>query len=529
MAKNTSVGRVVVYPASGGLETISVPGTQTVGRLVSGSNFIVDINGAKKKHPGISREHDRTTIVTPGFLTGNTRGLFDHWRLSGSAKAQRTILISDGSILADNGNGLYVDVTGAFTILPTDNVSMETFFGLLVMGFENNPSSTPLTFNHTTVAALGGTPPNAKYLRTWRNRLWAAGMPTAPDRLQASVTDNPSDWTIVGGAESINIDQGDQDPIGITSLFPPLFGRMVVGKKRSLYEVTPSGSTFAISNLITGIGSISHNATIMGDNDIFFVSERGIHSLLMTDKFGELETSFLTYPIQDYFQDNIDFRRAENMRAIYAPEINSYLLAATTRGHSRNDIVLGYNFVLKEWFKMDENVSAMCKYVDPLDGLKTKILVANDNGNVGIFDTSKTGRTVTWFGEQRTTQFTTGLIYPMSVVNEVNFSKISCYFKPQTAGSVFTVSYLVDGIFVADLTFPMDPIAGGIIGSAINGVDLIGGQGRVKSVTRTLRGAGHSIELVFTHTPTTDVEDFELFGFVIEYEYAGESEEIKTH
>ena len=528
MPKNPTVGRVVVYPASGGLETISIPGTQTVGRLTSGSNFMVDINGAKKKHPGISRSHDRTTIVTPGFVTGNTRGLFDFWRTSGTSKVQRTTLVSGGRVLAENANGLYVNVTGAFVIIPTDNVSMETFFGLLVLAFESNPGSVPLSFNGTTLAALGGTPPNARYLRTWQNRLWASGIPTAPDRLQASVIDNPEDWTALGGAITINIDQGDQDPIGITSLFPPLFGRMVVGKRRSLYEVTPVGTTFSVRTLITGLGSISHNAVAMADNDIYFVSERGIHSLLMTEKFGELETSFLSFSIQNYFQENIDFRRAENMRAIYVPEINSYLLAATTRGAARNDVVLGYNFALKEWYRIDENVSAMAKYVDPQDGRKTKVIVANDNGDVGILDTTKSGRVVTWFGSRRTTQFTTGIIYPINVVTEVGFKKLTCFFRPQTTGSRFTVSYIVNGDFVEDLTFPMDPLSGSLIGSAIIGVNKIGGQGIVKQVTRQLKGTGHAIELVFTHAPVTDGEDFELYGFVIEYEYTGESETPET-
>lgn len=526
MPKNSTVGRYSVYPAVGGLETVSIPGAQTQGRLTSGSNFIIDLSGAKRKHPGIARRQDNgSTVIT----TGNTRGLFDLWRTSGSVKVQSTLVVTGGKVYADSGDGIYADKTGAFVIASTDNVYMDAFSGLLIIGFDVNPGTGPLKYNGTTLAALGGTPPNFKYPRVWQGRLWGAGRSTNPDVLYASVIDNPEDWTLASGAQSINIDIGDQDPIGITALFPGLFGRMVVAKRRSLYEITPVSSTFAVNQLVAGIGCVSHNAVAAADNDIYFVSERGVHSLLMTDKFGQLETAFLSYPIQNFFQDYIDFRRAGNMRAIYVPEINCYLLAATLKGSYRNDIVLGYNFVHKEWFRFDENVSAMSKYVDPQDGYKTKVLVANDAGQIGILDTQGIDRTVTWFDERRTTQFTTGLIFPINVATEVNLSKLTCFYRPQVAGSEFTVSYYADGKFIEDLTFPMDPASGSIIGQAIIGAGaLIGGRGVIKQATRQMRGVCHSTELVFTHIPQSDEDDFELYGYTVEFEYAGESEKTKT-
>lgn len=524
MAKNSQVGQVIVYPAKGGLETVSIPGMTTVGRLADGSNFIVDISGTKRKHPGIERRVDDESVVLTAL--GNSKGLHDYWYTSGSSKIQKTCVIANGKLWADsNGNGTFSDFTGAVSLVTTDNVSIETFYGLMVMGFENNPGGIPQKFNGTTLGNLGGTPPNARYFRTWANRLWAAGIQGYPDRIDGSVQDNPEDWLILNGAEQIYLDQGDQDPVGTTALFPPLFGRMVVGKRRSLYEIQPNDYLFSTRVLVSGIGCISHQATIAVDNDVYFPSERGIHSLLMTDKYGEVETGFLTAPIQDWYQENISFRYGDNFRAIYAPEINSYLLAATTLGSSKNDVVLGYNFALGEWFKWNEQVSAFSKYVDRRDGNKTKILMLDDEGRVGIIDTRKRGRTVTWFGEQRTTQLTTGIIYPMGVQTEVTFSKTTCYYRPQTTGSNLTVSYLVNGKFIEDLTFSMEPIASqSVIGSAIIGVDKIGGQGVVKHVTRQMKGQGNAIEIVFTHTPVEDADDFELYGFVIEYEYAGETE-----
>jgi len=522
MPKGPLVGRLITYPASGGLETISIPGATTPGRVVDGGNFIVDITGTKRKFPGIERRiDDESVILSP---LGYARGCFDYWRTSGNEKVQRTVVIADGNVWADTGNGTFVDVTSSIAITQTDNVSFETFFGLLVMTFDNNPSSVPVKFNGTTCSALGGTPPNARFMRTFYNRMFGGGDPAAPDTLYVSDADNPEDW--VGGlADQINIDQGDQDPVGLTALFPPLYGRMVVAKQRSLYEVTPSSTTFAISQLSSGMGCLSHQTATMGDNDVYFVSERGIHSLLMTDKFGQVETAFLSYSIQNWFQENVSFRYAGNMRAIYAADINSYLLAVTTIGYSKNNVLLAYNFVLKEWSKRNVGVAGFMRYVDPRDALRTKIGLVDYDGRVGILDLRKSGRVTTWFGDLVTTNFATGIIYPVNSGVEVTFKKLTCLYRPQTEGSSFTVDYLVNGSLVDTIEFSMEPLSSALIGKAVIGVDFIGGSGQVRRVTRELKGVGHAIEMVFTHTPQTASEDFELYGYIIEYEYAGESDE----
>ena len=523
MPKRATIGELVVYPAKGGLETYSIPGTTTIGRLASGSNFMVDINGAKKKMPGAIKQNIGALQMAP---TGNARSLFDFWRTTGNIKTRRTVFGASGKYYADFGDGIYTDITGAFSILQTDNTSIDTFFGLMIIAFTNNPGGGPLKWNQIgNLASLGGSPPNAKYVRTWYNRLWAAGVGTAPDRLYGSVPNNPEDWSTINGAEIIDLDQGDQDPVGITSLFPPFYGRLMVAKRRSIYEVIPVGDTFGIQTLISGLGCVSHGGAASTDSDIIFPSERGISSLAMTNKLGALDSNFLSASIQDYYQGTVSFESAANMRSLYVPELNSYLLSYTSTSSTNNDIVLGYNFALGEWYQWDENVSAMCYYVDPNDQFKTKVMVGNDKGQIGVLDIKKNGRTVTWFGERTTMQFATGIIFPLPNKREATFRKITVYYKPSVEGSVLNVSYFVNAKFIDDLEFDMSPIHPlPLIGSAIVGVDRIGTNGRIKHVTKNIHGVGEAIELVFTHTPISDEDDCEIYGFVIEYEYAGETD-----
>lgn len=524
---------IKLYPWQGGLETISVPGATTLGRLQSGNNFVVDPSGYKRKSCGVTRQNNANQNLSP---TGNTRGLFDFWRSNGFTKLRQVIFVSSGIVYAEfNNSGTYTDIsTGSgLTINQRDNVYITAFGGLLIMGFDNNPNNSPVKYNQSgLIQNLGGTPPNIRYLQVFQNRLIGAGNPAAPDRVYLSAAGNPEDWTLGSGAETIDLDLGDVDPQGITGLMPPFFDRIVVGKRKALYEIFAVEGTFGVRVLVHNIGLLSHNSCQTVNNDVIFASDRGIHSLAMTDKLGELETGFLSYPIQDLYANMVNFARAGNMRSAYSPEMASYFLAFTSNASDANDYVFVYNFALQEWGVFQENVSAFSSYVDPMDNNKTAILVADDQGRIGVLDTrssSSTGKIVTWFGERVETNITTGLIYPASPERQCVFKNVMLFYKPQTTrqGSpFFTMTYLVDGQTVETLTFDMTPIKrGSLIGSAVIGVDIIGASGRLIKKGFEIKGVGQSIEFVINHQPQDDEEGLEIYGFTLDFDVLGESNE----
>lgn len=520
--KAKQIGKLVIYPFQGGYETISVPGTTTLGRVVTGSNFMIDINGVKKRIPGNSRQDSGDIQLAPN---GNARGLWDFWRTSGTAKVQRTVFVGDGKVWADNaGDGIYLDVTGPVSLNATDPVSIDTFYGLTVMGFKN---SLPIKYDQGSACALlGGTPPDGKYVRTGFNRLWIAGIDGAPDRLRASVIDNPEDWAILNGAQTIDLDFGDQDPVGITALMPLFYGRLVVGKRRSIYEVTPSGSSFAVRQVFQDLGVMAHNAVGQFDNDLYFPSERGIHSYQMTMKLGQTESAYLSYPIQNFYVNSMAFDRATDWTAVTVPETSSYLLACGTNDSPTNNLVLGYNISRSEWYSWEVNVASMCKWVDQNNANKTKILLTDDKGKIAILDTTQQSRGLLWYGEKKKTTFTTGRIYPVGVNLEATFRNIKVYFRPSVRGAKVMGKYFINGNFVANLEFPLEGNSGALIGdpNTIIGSAIIGGDGLVDYVTRELKGNGSSIQFQFTHDMVSEDDDFQMYGMVLEYEYAGETQ-----
>lgn len=519
MAKRTFKTRI--YPAIGGLDQSSVPGTSKKERLDDCDNIIFTVNGSRKKRWGINTYY--RTGFTP-TISKDYRGQTDFWRTVSSVQTQKTVAFAGGKLWADSANGRFTDKTGSTALTATDQITFDVFVGLLVAGFEN---AVPQRWDMTgTFTDLGGTPPNASIFRTHRGRMWAAGNKAAPHRLYYSVADDPEDWTLGGGGGSIDIDQGDDDPVGITAIFPSYHNDLYVAKRRSLYRVREAyaddlGSTvFQLEPVVKGIGCVAHNSVTAVPNDIIWCSERGIHSLAATDKYGDVSSSFLSYPLHELYRDTVNFSKAKNMWGVYSPESNSYKLAYTRRGKSSNTEMLCYNIELGEWYRyQDIDCAGLSQYVDSRS--KTRIAIGQEALNIGLFDRD----IVTDYGVSFDSYFTTPIIYPLGPPDiTCNFKNLWLFFKPQDAGNI-VVTYKVDGKTTQTSTVDQTGTGSATIGSATIGTDIIGGSGEIKKVRVPLQGEGSGIQFTFSQTPSSSStgEDCDIYGYTIEGEFADDS------
>jgi len=520
MAKKTFKTRI--WPASGGLDQSSIPGTAKINRLDDCDNIIFTVNGSRKKRWGIK------TYYRSGFtptISSNFRGMFDFWRNISSVQTQKLITFAGGRLWADAHDGRFTDVTGVTSLIASDQVTFDVFVGLLIAGFEN---SVPQRWDMTgTFTDLGGSPPNANLFRVHRGRAWAAGNKSAPHRLYHSAADDPEDWTLGGGGGSIDIDQGDSDPIGITAIFPSFHNDLYVAKQRSLYRIREAysddlGTTvFQLEPVIKGIGCISHNSATATPNDIIWASERGIHSLRATDQYGDIDTAFLSYPIHEVYRDSISFANSKNMWAVYSPEMNSYLLAYTRRGKSTNFDILGYNFELQEWFRwQDIDCAALCQFVD--NRSKTRVMIGREGLIIGVFDQDLVSD---YSNEAYSMFFTTPIIYPLGAPDiTCNFKAFWIFFKPQDSGNII-VTYKIDG--KQEITEVIDQKGEGDskIGAATIGEGIIGGSGEIKKVRISLKGEGSGIQFTISQVPSSSTigEDCDIYGYIIEGEFADDS------
>lgn len=511
---------ISIFPASGGIQTANNPALISIQNLSDMDNLIFTNDASRRTRPGRKRFDDAASLTEVKYF----KYIKDFWRYNSASgsRTNRVVCVVNGKVFADDGgNGVFTDITGSFIIPPTDAVTMDIFSNILIMAFEN---IVPKMWNHSgNIVNLAGYPPNGSIYRTHAGYGWLAGIKGDPDTIYKSDADNPQEW-LTGSAESILISDGDGDPDGVMALFPTFYEDMYVAKRRALYRLRmDSTGNFGISLMLAGMGCISHNSVVALQNDIIFCSERGVHSLSATQKYGDVESAFLSAPIHNIYSEQLDFIRSKQMNACYIPEFNSYMLTFPKRGSSTSKDVLGYNIINGQWYQFKGvNAQFMTQFIDSRK--KTRLMTGDADGKVSVFDFDQK----TDYGTDAiNSSFKTGIIYPLGPNRVVNFKSLMVVFKPQ-GDSEFIVKVTIDGNDTNELTFDQKGADADNLGADfILGTARLGRKGVVKTQVRPLSGQGRGIQLKFERNPAgSDInQGIEVYGYIVEFldsEYSDE-------
>lgn len=513
--------KITIYPWNKGLDTTSIPGAQDRSSLTEASNIVLRNNGSRIKRPGI-RE-----IEFMGLNDGNLRGITDFHATNGSGQYQEIIRVINGRVEALRNNE-FIDL-GLTGLSEYDAVGFERFVNSLIVNFENTRpyyynitdgllTALPIPESHQT------SPP--KFSRVHDFRLFYAGRSNNPHILTASVINDFSDYRLYQGGMSIRVRDGDGDPVGITGISPPFRGDLFVFKSQSLYRIYHTDFGYGVDLLSDQVGCICHNSIVATQNDIFWVSDRAIHSLVMTSKYGAAEEYTVTYPIYEQFIESVNWAAAKYMWATYDIFSNCYLLAYASSGSSTNDRILGFNVQTKEFFEWgDQDYSCIAKYLD--ENKRRRTMVALSDGRMGYFDETTNAD----FEEPVNMSFSSALIFPKgSPSTQVNFTKAKLMGRPTMGHVDVDIEYEIDG--VSQGTTTVDTHAEGY-GAEIGAEDAIGtapiGGNRNKIFVREidLQGTGSSIQFnISQEPPDTDKDQpCEIFGIEFEFDYSEDTGE----
>lgn len=501
-----------VFPANGGLNSALNPALIEASQMAYSNNIFYGTDQIRKTRPGLKQ------FSTSETETENLQYLFDFWRYNSFSGSQNNqiIRIVNGEFEVDAyAVGAFANYTNGFTINPTDIVTADVFSGLLIMAFQNR---SPLMWNGTILKALEGSPRSGSLYRTHANQGFISGISGDPHSIDVSYPDNPLVWT-GAGTETITINDGDGDPVGVTALFPSFYGDLYVGKWESIYRIRYDYTLeiFTVQLILRGVGCVSHNSVVAVQNDVLFVSDRGVHSLMTTQKYGDMESQFLSAPIQDIFKNEIDFNRANEIQGVYIPDMNTYALTVPIRGYTGNRDILMLNILNGQWTRHREiNANRICVYRDIQK--KRKLMCGHSDCIISYFDEDQK---LDFDEDSIVCEFTTGVIYPGGVKKTVAFKSLTCIYKPQ-GDSTFTVEYTIDGLEAGTLVFSQS----GSERSTDLGQNWImaqtnlgtAGGSNIKRETKSLSGNGSGIQLRFKREPSGDTseEGFELLGFLID-------------
>ncbi len=454
--------------------------------------------------------------------SGTTRMLVLNARFKGAVGDD--IIVSG----ATGPNGAFYNGTVTVLTITTTNITNDTI---------TYTGSGVLVELGTTDAALtvDGTAPKGSILREHLGRIWCNDKDNK-DRIHYSAPFDHEKWLGFGDSGALDIGVGDGDPDGILAIFPSFKGELFVAKRTKLYRIGGfSGDSFQIQLVSSGIGCIGHSACALVDqDDLFFVSEKGIHSLAATQNYGDFNSTFVSAPIQHTFIQNFSKARLKYTKAAYNPEINSVGFAFTDTNLANssnaslntNNSVWLYNVEMKFWYRWPD---VSCQ----------SMIIGNDGDGKRFYFGSRRDRVIKseigsffdigYDGVRAAIPLTvaTGQMNIDGSLHTVKgFKRFFLMYKPEGSHSI-DVDVQIDNIPLdADnmLNFSETSLATLLGVDFILGESALGSDAKLAPYSHDILGYGRSCKVTIRMGAISQFA--EIQGFGIEWEPAGTSPEV---
>lgn len=331
---------------SGGLNVRRSPQTLATDRRFS-KYLTLARHIAFAKTGGASKRFDVATYntVTIGASVAITGGF--QLRLDNG-----TDIILGGT---DDGRVVKFNSDGTTTDLTTGKTGTRWWFDKFGdFATISNRADAPMKYDGTTFGALGGTPPSAGGPHvTHGNRTIFLDAGNVR-RFSWSALGNGEDYTTASNAGSAVLTGRLASPL---VFLQPMTDELLIGARDFVTRLQGTApSTYALTNAppaMVSIGGISPQGACFGNNDGHWVSQRGIHSLGTTQRFGDLLESFASESIDPYFTKNTDFtvtlEQLTKAVACYDSQNNRLLFGIDTNGDGKNDTIFVQDVFTKAW------------------------------------------------------------------------------------------------------------------------------------------------------------------------------------
>jgi hypothetical protein len=384
------------------------------------------------------------------------------------------------------------------------------------------------TLSQSTTADTGGTihglAPNGSFVSLHQGSL-LTNEKTRNYRLHYTEAGQPEIWGGYGGSGAIDFDPGDNDPEGVTAAVS-FQGDLYVWKKTKMYRVRGYlGIDHTVELISSAIGCIGQEAiTTVDQTDVIWASERGVHSLSTTQKYGDVESSFVSKDIQYAFngQGRLGWSvtRRKYTKVRYLPNENAIFFATTERRLSgdTNNCLWILNTNTGQWDSRWPDVSCETIFVGD-DSDRKRIYCGSETGHIlqtfsgNSHDTTEAGVEAPFVWKVKTGKIAVDKNFS---VNKA-YKALSLLYTP-TGTQVITASVKVDGFPTQSYAFP-DSGTGTPLRDHILGVTLLGSGGIFGPRRRSIVGSGKTIEITLVEAGATAT--FGISGIVIEYQPEG--------
>lgn len=456
----------------------------------------------------------------------------DYWRYDASFVKQQLLMAfsSQGKMFSYDVAGNRAEIIPDSTDFPStppfpDAITQvnSLIFNDRYIVFLDGAGNMPIYFRPETDAThfkLLPNAPNASMAQEHIGRIWTNDK-SNNDRLNYSSPGNPEEWKGVGDSAAIDIVPGDGDPDGISAIYPSFKGTLFCAKGTHHYRIDGnSPETFFVNPVTKGLGCVSHKAAAALDmDDIVFVSKKGMHGLSATQNFGDFEQDFLSLKIHNNFNQQFNRGRLNYIQSAYIPTLNSVAFAVSEGTDLQNNDIWFFNTVVREWYRWpDISCTAIGTRLDSkslaklITGTKNSRIIQAQNGTHTDF--GMTGISY---------HIRTGVIYPDGNPTTLKAFKYVGFIYRPIGHYRFVAQVVIDNQRYQNVAF-QEEIRGDILGQTfILGVSVLGTSNQFSSFREPIDGIGHGLTIDISQSGTD--ETVELYGIIIGYEPAGDSQE----
>jgi len=283
---NTSQLQPTVVSCYGGLVLNRDVFTMRPGEALRLQNFEPDIEGGYKKISGTAKYN--STIVP---------------QVSASTERLNLVAIFNNLIVAGRGGTVYTGSTsGSWTSRATSKGATNTydfdkfnFNGtnkIIIATGQAAAFTLDTSYSEDVINATGGgtAPTNPKFVKSFANHMFYAGMSDAISTLQFSGPFTEDDFDTGGGTIKV----GDVIT-GIKVFRDTLF----VFCEDSIYKITgTSSSDFALAEIAKDVGTLSHHSIQELGGDLIFLAKDGFRTIAGTERIGDVELGTVSKQIQ---------------------------------------------------------------------------------------------------------------------------------------------------------------------------------------------------------------------------------------
>lgn len=384
-----------------GLNSRDNPSVLPSGYVTKSSNFRLDrgIATTRKGLKKFSEEElygETKTVVGSGtYLNSNGQEIIMILIHDSDALETKLYEFNPDTGLFGSGKLLPVDITssdGVDMIQAVDKV-------FITRGHNARPIMWNMsnTFTVLPTSGTGNEFPNCTGLMFYQNRLVATGHHKTMADIRARDTVCVShylEWDKWPSLDAFTINQGGNDEI--VSVVPWTMNEFLILCRNSTFYLNVGTSKYAsgealaqdarLESLSVDIGCMAKRSSVQVGNGVMFLSDNGVYMLTPVQSGAPDGVKLLTLsePISAPIDDVVRrINRTHAKDAVAAYWNNRYYLAVPLDNSTKNNAVLVYNFILKNWESIDtypEDIDILAYSVAKRDKQRRLFIIDSNEG-----------------------------------------------------------------------------------------------------------------------------------------------------